>query len=710
MVISTSSPSGSKAAVSTAKARAGRRARPTRDSRRRSRRPLFCEVLEERRLLTVGFDWAFALNPGVIESGNQSGVADVAVDASGNAYVFGNYQLKSGTVDFDPDTPTTPSTTSSSSFVAKYGPNKNLLWVKELPAIGASGGIAVDATGVYVAGTVGGDLSVDGHQLYSTYKLGIYNDTAGHAFVKDGDVLTITNRAPIPVSTIFEYDVDGAVAPGHVPVAYSANDSNTTVVSNTITAIDNANIGVLTNVNPGLRKEFFTVSYSNEVTLKDKDGYTPTLGTQNGVPADARYWWSREGDVFAAKLNTDTGSVGWTYKADWAGFAGTQGLDDAYRRTFDIAVSNGAVYVAGAFTRQIDLNGTAAGGILTAAQNSAGTDIQDGFVLQLDAGGGTFTDARQLVLPNSSHVTVYGLAVDATSLYVAGQGMSPTTGIFNGSGLWKLQRSNDLNVNLTNDTWSTNVPNPAVFTGGVVVTPRSVGVAPNGDLLVTGNYQGTTDFNPDSTKTLNLTSTKAAKGSGYSGDVFVVRLATDGALKWAKSLGGAYSDVAFDVATDGVGDGNVYTTGYFIRTADFDPGRGTFSLKAQTTSTFYGFEAFVSKLDANGNFVWAGNMGGNGNFGNYDDEGHGIAVDSSGNIYAGGQFRGKGDFNPTSGTFTLDTGGGLSGFLLKLKQSSPLMANASGPETGSPVFDGEMDAALTAGRRRWCRSQCAAGR
>jgi hypothetical protein len=706
--------------VTTAVARAGHRTSATRIPRRGSRRPLFCEALEERRLLTVGFDWAFALAPSVIAAGNQTGVADVALDASGNAYVFGGYELKSGTVDFDPGTLTTPSTTPSSSFVAKYSPNKSLLWVKELPGVNPSGGLEVvdnggSHDGVYVAGGLTGDLEFAAQTLHSTYRFGIFEnaddgsfDNVGVANVNDGDVLSITDRALQSIT--FEYDSNNDSNPLNRRIGFTLGDLNTQVVDSTIAAINAAiNDGLEVQVHKGWSFGF-SISLAHDVTIKDSSGMTPLLGP----PMDQfdaqenrlypQYWMDRCEDAFVAKLDLN-GTDTWSYQSDWHSYP-------ASMQVRDLVVSAGSVVVAGSFRGVIDLNPAAPSGTLVSNPPPAEpTELEgfDGYVLKLDAAnGGVIGTPRQLNLNNAGHnldEVPTGLTASGGSLYM--------TGAFNGGGIWKLNLND-----LADRSWSPTVPNPAIFGGGVEGEPTAIAVAPNGELLVTGRFEGITDFNPDTTKTLNLTSTKAAKGtsySGYSDDVFVARLATDGALKWARSFGGAYNDVAYDVATDGVGDGNVYTTGSFIRTADFDPGKGTFTLKAQTTSISYGFEAFVSKLDANGNFVWAGNMGGNGNFANSDDEGHGIAVDASGNIYAGGQFRGKGDFNPTSGTYVLDTGGGLSGFLLKLKQSSPLMASASGPESGRPVLTGEMDAELSAGAqamlqesmRRW---QIAGGR
>ena len=46
---------------------------------------------------------------------------------------------------------------------------------------------------------------------------------------------------------------------------------------------------------------------------------------------------------------------------------------------------------------------------------------------------------------------------------------------------------------------------------------------------------------------------------------------------------------------------NVYTTGRFDNTADFDPGQGTFYLSALGLYS----DIFIQKLDSSGNFIWA---------------------------------------------------------------------------------------------------------
>ncbi len=69
-------------------------------------------------------------------------------------------------------------------------------------------------------------------------------------------------------------------------------------------------------------------------------------------------------------------------------------------------------------------------------------------------------------------------------------------------------------------------------------------------------------------------------------------------LVWAVGMGGPSGDQGHGIAVDAAG--NVYTTGYFQGTTDFEPGAGVTNL----TSAGSG-DVFVQKLDPSGNLVWA---------------------------------------------------------------------------------------------------------
>ncbi len=121
-------------------------------------------------------------------------------------------------------------------------------------------------------------------------------------------------------------------------------------------------------------------------------------------------------------------------------------------------------------------------------------------------------------------------------------------------------------------------------------------------------------------------------------------LSTNGdvVLSWARQLGGGGNEVGNSTAIDSTN--NVYTTGYFSGTADFDPGEKSYELSAKDSD-----DIFVSKLDSEGNFVWAESFGGGG----ADDRGNSIAVDSNDNVYVTGYFSGTVDFDPGDGIFEL---------------------------------------------------------
>lgn len=132
-------------------------------------------------------------------------------------------------------------------------------------------------------------------------------------------------------------------------------------------------------------------------------------------------------------------------------------------------------------------------------------------------------------------------------------------------------------------------------------------------------------------------------------------------LEWIKSFGG--SDALEDgnaIAVDG--EGNVYTVGTFYLTTDFDPGSGVYNLTANNT------DAFIQKLDANGNFLWARMLGGQN-----DDQGLAVAVDAEGNVYFAGDFQNQATYTTQSGTQTLTSYGGYDGFLQKLDSDGNLI-------------------------------------
>jgi len=158
---------------------------------------------------------------------------------------------------------------------------------------------------------------------------------------------------------------------------------------------------------------------------------------------------------------------------------------------------------------------------------------------------------------------------------------------------------------------------------------EAVAIGSDNDVYAIGDFYGTPDFDPG-TGVFNLTSTTSG-----TDDVFVQKLDSSGNFVWAVSFGGTEIDQAWEIEVDF--DDNVYITGSFRGTADFDPGSGVFNL-----TTGGGEDAFLVKLDSEGNFQWAKRVG----TGEWGVNGVVIETDDDGNVYWCGRFSGTGDFDP----------------------------------------------------------------
>src|SRR5689334_11546193 len=74
---------------------------------------------------------------------------------------------------------------------------------------------------------------------------------------------------------------------------------------------------------------------------------------------------------------------------------------------------------------------------------------------------------------------------------------------------------------------------------------------------------------------------------------------------WAASMGGANDNFCYSVSVDTGGTNDVYTTGWFSGTVDFDPGVGVFNLTSAGA-----LDVYISKLDNEGHLLWARAIGG----------------------------------------------------------------------------------------------------
>lgn len=191
---------------------------------------------------------------------------------------------------------------------------------------------------------------------------------------------------------------------------------------------------------------------------------------------------------------------------------------------------------------------------------------------------------------------------------------------------------------------------------------RAMAVDDEGNTYTTGYFTDISDFDP-SEETVSLSS------EGFF-DIFIQKLDTEGNLVWAKSFGANFFDYGTGIEVDA--DGNIYVTGVFQETVDFDPGSETFELASNG-----GEDIFALKLDSDGNFVWAASMGSSGY-----EEPVSIGVDALGNVYLAGYFSQTIDFDPGEEIFEVSSNGGQDAFVVKLNASGQFLwaGNLGGPE------------------------------
>lgn len=299
--------------------------------------------------------------------------------------------------------------------------------------------------------------------------------------------------------------------------------------------------------------------------------------------------------------------------------------------------ASGNVYTIGYYLGTADFNPGPGTANLTAAGRS------DIYISKLD-GAGNFVWAKSI--GGNGWDDGAGIAVDALGNIILTGHFSGTADFDPGAGTANLTAAGDYDIFICkldaagNYLWAESIGNNnGDYSWDVVADAMN-------NIYITGQFFGTLDFNPGA-GTSNMTS-----AGGY--DFFICKLDIAGNFLWAKSLGGLNPDVSYSIDVDI--NCNVYTTGGFNGTVDFDPGASVFNL-----STAGSEDVFILKLDSMGNFVWARSFGGN-NF----DSANALSVDFAGNVYTIGTFEGTADFNPGPGISTITSSGFTDVFICKI--------------------------------------------
>ena len=325
--------------------------------------------------------------------------------------------------------------------------------------------------------------------------------------------------------------------------------------------------------------------------------------------------------------------------------------------------ANGNVYTTGVFTGPVDID--PGPGIYNLTGNGT-------FILKLDISG-NFIWAKHFE-------GAYG-----TSSFVDATGNVYTTGSFRdtanfnpGIGMYNLIASGfSYDVFISKLDASGNLIWAKGFGGPSLDRAKSIAVDINGNTYTVGTFGNQVDFDPGP-GIYNL--------SCFGTGIFVSKLDSSGNFVWAKQMGGNQDDYGISMAIDSTG--NIYTTGTFMNTADFDPGAGVFNLIADSV---YTSDVFISKLNASGNFVWAKKFGGK-----YDDFVNSITIDVGGNIYTTGNFIDTVDFDPGTGIYNLV---GYGVFVSKLDASGNFLwaKNFEGPVLTNSIVTDAVGNVYTAG-------------
>ena len=373
------------------------------------------------------------------------------------------------------------------------------------------------------------------------------------------------------------------------------------------------------------------------------------IGSFDFDPGDEELVLTSNGgwDGYVMKLDEE-GNLIWakSFGGPFDEFPRTLGLDPA---------GSGDVIVGGSFQNTVDFDP----GVGVEDHTSAGD--QDFFMLKLNSAG-EFQWAK--TAGGTARESINAIAVDIDgSIYLTG-GYGSTVDFDPGSGTANLTTKIERAAYVSKSDREGNLIWVRPFDGAEYMQPLSLSVDPSGsgDVITSGYFIGTFDFDPGAEE---LLITPQAFRDGY-----VTKLDNDGNLAWAKTIGGFSWDEVSAVAYDPGGSGDVYLTGYFELNVDMDPGMAVHNFTSFNSSS----DIFVSMLNSNGDLVWAKQV-----IGEKLDNTLAIHIDADRHLYLGGyfyssmlQFDTDTVVNPFSSNTTIEA------FFAKLDESFPTVVLDNG--------------------------------
>jgi hypothetical protein len=182
---------------------------------------------------------------------------------------------------------------------------------------------------------------------------------------------------------------------------------------------------------------------------------------------------------------------------------------------------------------------------------------------------------------------------------------------------------------------------------------RGIAVDPSGNICLGGEFTGTVDFRADWGGGSDSKSPASA-----SRDAFLSKVNSDGTYGWTRRLGGTGDESCVAVTCDP--SGNWYAVGWFNGSVDF---RADWAGGTDLKIPVGGYDAFVTRVNADGSYGWTRIIGGAGT-----ESAFGLCSDASGAIYVVGRFDGTVDFRADwgGGSDTKVSAGSIDGFITKI--------------------------------------------
>ncbi len=378
------------------------------------------------------------------------------------------------------------------------------------------------------------------------------------------------------------------------------------------------------------------------VVASDRKGTPVVVGAYRATPRGRRFLVALAGLIGAVMLVCGLGGASTPTAAAaahtyaWATQAGGTGYDEAYGVS---ALADGSSIITGYF----DATATFGSTTLTSSAGSADT-----FTAKVNANG-TYAWATKGGGNGDAYAKGVSVLANGSSIitgYFDGAATFGTTTLTGGGAFTAKVNANGTYV------WATKVGGTGdAFADGVSTLA-------NGSSIITGFFRDTAIFG---------TTTLTSVGS-Y--DAFMAKINANGTYAWATRVGGTGDASADGVST--LANGSSIITGSFTGTATF----GTTTL----TSSGVTDDTFTAKLNANGTYAWATQVGGTGNA-----SPSGVSARANGWSIITGSFTGTAIFGSTTLT---SSAGSVDTFTAKLNANGTYAWATKGGGTGDAYASG----------------------